>query len=175
MLRSNCVWPALVAVTCKSISARHLPQDSMLQRWVVERQRTTSKASRQNTKNKQVSIYADLHVETMFLCLWRVIDWLFRVTQNGLDLSLTDNTFVLDGSEGISGCRAPSAHGGGARPQALPHAYLCAQRSRSQVPILVLPCEAEESEEGEWRDRLCQCYSRETSPPCQELRYLDPL
>lgn len=45
---------------------------------------------------------------------------------------------TLDALHGIPGRGPPSPLRGGAHPQDLPHAHLCAQRSRCQVAVLVL-------------------------------------
>ena len=52
----------------------------------------------------------------------------------------------------IPGYWAASTHRGQPHAQALSHAHLRTQHCRRQVPLLVLPSETAEGEEGQWRD-----------------------
>lgn len=52
-------------------------------------------------------------------------------------------------SHGVPGHRASLAHRGKPHAQALPHAHLCAQPRRGQVPVLVLLDPAPQGQEGQ--------------------------
>ncbi|KAK3104244.1 hypothetical protein LTR53_018621, partial [Teratosphaeriaceae sp. CCFEE 6253] len=59
--------------------------------------------------------------------------------------------------------------------EAVPHAHLCAERRDRQVPLLVLPRQAEEGQEGERRDCVVEQDPREAPAQGQELRHLAAL
>merc|ERR1711939_791151 len=75
---------------------------------------------------------------------------------------------------GIPGHRPSLAVGQQPDPEAVPHARLRPERCRCQVPLLVLPRQAEEGQEGQRRDCQLELDPREAPAQGQELRPLAP-
>ncbi|KAL8738509.1 MAG: hypothetical protein Q9181_000720 [Wetmoreana brouardii] len=66
------------------------------------------------------------------------------------------NDSVSRSPQGVSGHWPPSPNGNQPDPQTLPHADLRAKHCRRKVEILVFLDEAEEGQEGKWRDHKPQ-------------------